>query len=809
MDSTVSTSFPHALQNGSVPTVPTTTAAEAIVTNKSTASIIAPPSGIVMSKNVVYKTINPTVAKSDVIANPARIEIKPSAVQPTLQIRTEDNKTIIISGAKTVNDLAPNVLQQILNNLQNVKPNETVLVINNTVKSNVQKEPVKSYESIVNDVLQSDVTQANDDGLENPPCVDSANKVKDSVNDRIPNKQLENKIIVNQNDAHADETKTKKLNDAEKVNESSKHEGTSNKEIVTKSLKSVVPNDEENINENSDRERNMPTLENDNHAKEVNTSNLEKNDKNKPSLNMLPAKSVSSSSPKEMPRSMSKQKKFVYRLKSKNGRILSYVSDVPIVLKKPVIRLDKMTQADAERLSKQFAAEKKRQLRSNTKLLDTGDDLNKPDGNSTSQKSYGIRTRKRQLKFLPDGRQVKGKKPKRYSSSSSLSSLNDDDLDKPVVTSDEDYHEDINMTPLSSDDDVKNTSLKSTNSKKLTSPRVAVGRNSSFNNKKDIKNTSTPSVTLQSKVIPNTSQPIQIKSVSTAATKVISNTNSVQNKKTSTPSTKAIPNTNAAAKKIGLDPAAVFATLLRIPIASHQLTVRRFKPKISSQANTNNPFMFKKIFSPEINQLIPTLQRDMEGNSSSSSPGVQLGKLIPGSANRTANMKPTTFPNNYNSSSQSTVDPPPLTPISRNRSTFKSPVVHNHISKQSIQEIIAKFDSFTNTRIVKTKEGPKKAKLEELKKADEPKTIYNIMEEIFDSLPHWNIHVIPENKSFCLAQISLGRNGIPALKKSIEINAEFKAKVYIHQLHCRRYDGIYDTESKIRKLIQDVDNVAV
>lgn len=121
----------------------------------------------------------------------------------------------------------------------------------------------------------------------------------------------------------------------------------------------------------------------------------------------------------------------------------------------------------------------------------------------------------------------------------------------------------------------------------------------------------------------------------------------------------------------------------------------------------------------------------------------------------------------------------------------------------------SKFEHFSDTKVVKTKEGPKK----QLKRKDEPvdnevKTVYDLVQNVFEQMPSWNLHIIPDTNSFCIAQVSRGRMGIPILKKSIELSAEFSAKVYVHQLHCKKYDGVYDTESKILSLIREIDALA-
>nr|XP_018913014.1 PREDICTED: histone H3.v1-like [Bemisia tabaci]XP_018913015.1 PREDICTED: histone H3.v1-like [Bemisia tabaci]XP_018913016.1 PREDICTED: histone H3.v1-like [Bemisia tabaci] len=88
------------------------------------------------------------------------------------------------------------------------------------------------------------------------------------------------------------------------------------------------------------------------------------------------------------------------------------------------------------------------------------------------------------------------------------------------------------------------------------------------------------------------------------------------------------------------------------------------------------------------------------------------------------------------------------------------------------------------------------------------RTLYDLMQDVSRLLPSWNLHVLPDSNSFCIAQVCRGRSGIPTLKTSIELDEEFNAKVFIHQLHCKRYDGIYDSEESICALIQEIDTLS-
>lgn len=93
---------------------------------------------------------------------------------------------------------------------------------------------------------------------------------------------------------------------------------------------------------------------------------------------------------------------------------------------------------------------------------------------------------------------------------------------------------------------------------------------------------------------------------------------------------------------------------------------------------------------------------------------------------------------------------------------------------------------------------------------EEPKvrTIYDLINEVSLLRPSWNLHIIPETNAFCIAQVTKGRLGLPTLKKCIELDPEdYNAKVYIHQYHIKRFDGIYDSEDTILALIEEIDSI--
>ncbi|KAI5702878.1 myb-like protein X [Diaphorina citri] len=86
-----------------------------------------------------------------------------------------------------------------------------------------------------------------------------------------------------------------------------------------------------------------------------------------------------------------------------------------------------------------------------------------------------------------------------------------------------------------------------------------------------------------------------------------------------------------------------------------------------------------------------------------------------------------------------------------------------------------------------------------------PRTVLEMMQDVFKMMPTWNLHILPNTNTFCIAQIVRGVNGVPSLKKSIEMDLDFNVKVYVHQLHCKKFDGVYDSEDRLIELLQLVD----
>ncbi|KAL1123146.1 hypothetical protein AAG570_002233 [Ranatra chinensis] len=86
-------------------------------------------------------------------------------------------------------------------------------------------------------------------------------------------------------------------------------------------------------------------------------------------------------------------------------------------------------------------------------------------------------------------------------------------------------------------------------------------------------------------------------------------------------------------------------------------------------------------------------------------------------------------------------------------------------------------------------------------------TIYDLVQSISLELPSWNLHVLEDTDSFCIAHVVRGPAGIPVMKKIIEIDGEYNVKVYIDQSLRNEYQGVYNSYESIRNLILTLDTL--
>lgn len=89
-------------------------------------------------------------------------------------------------------------------------------------------------------------------------------------------------------------------------------------------------------------------------------------------------------------------------------------------------------------------------------------------------------------------------------------------------------------------------------------------------------------------------------------------------------------------------------------------------------------------------------------------------------------------------------------------------------------------------------------------RSQDNRTIYDVMADISLIFPSWNLHILEDTNTFCIACIRRNSAGMPAIAKCIELDEQFNAKVYVHQNHCKQFDGQYDDESSIVALVNTV-----
>ncbi|XP_066904069.1 uro-adherence factor A-like [Halyomorpha halys] len=94
----------------------------------------------------------------------------------------------------------------------------------------------------------------------------------------------------------------------------------------------------------------------------------------------------------------------------------------------------------------------------------------------------------------------------------------------------------------------------------------------------------------------------------------------------------------------------------------------------------------------------------------------------------------------------------------------------------------------------------------EEEKKENALTMYDLMQDISIERPTWNIHVTSDGQAFCLAQVDVVDN-VPVMKKVIEIDLEYHAKVFIGGTVMPEFEGNYSGYEDIRQLIYEVDQL--
>lgn len=542
--------------------------------------------------------------------------------------------------------------------------------------------------------------------------------------------------------------------------------------------------------------------------------------------------------------SANKPKKYLYKLKSKTGKVLRYTSNVPITLKRPVIHLTKMEEIKSETPKTATTAAEKEDADSDNSTKENNAKENTPTSETKVPRKKGrpplsskpvvitldeknemknrqtpifsMQTRKRQLKFLPDGRLVtpekrlKAEEEKKLSKSGTSSS----DSDIELISS-EDESSKGKKPELQKKFNKATAAAATSAAEHRKTPASTPGEKRKYKKVFDYE-----SYYREKTGIPPPANLISATSTATATATTITvgdKDKMLAAKKlmpmsdaTSKPKPIAPANANIAPKKpSSVDPAQLLSSLIGVPITQSQLNVVKFKPKFIQErvnlvTSTPKKVTFEEDRSQQQQQKLNTPNQSELLKSTPfkivSKPTFQ--KILPKPSPSQTPIASRTTPIIQNRFIARQAIPITSTPL------VATPIPTIKTVDLSLNDTLSKFDSFTDSRVVKTRDGPKKLKRKLNESTDMQKTIYDLMQDIFDTMPSWSLHVIPDTNSFCIAQVARGRMGIPILKKSIEFSSEFSAKVYVHQLHCKRYDGIYDTEGKIIRLIREIDALA-
>lgn len=602
-------------------------------------------------------------------------------------------------------------------------------------------------------------------------------------------------------------------------------------------------------------------------------------------------------------------RKYVYKLRSKSGKVLQYTSSVPITLKKPVITLVKMDEGEDDNNEGAKSAVPRKATRTEAEEVDsdnstkennvkandastpgtgpriarkrgrpplsqktpviTHDDHHTPDvasnskdtfksaaaGSSTSTAAtYGMQTRKRQLKFLPDGRIVApaGKKYKSAAAvSAAVSSAKAAREENP--SSDSDVLTDSDSGSQSDRKTKKPPQAVVPATKKIAPPERKVGvekpgikkvfdYESLFRERSGM-----PSTTPSGGKTPSIIKKVVETPKSAAAKPFNAGRNLMPSSSKSTPTPSSSPATPTSANKNQVDPAQLLSSLIGVTILAHQLNVVKFKPKVIQDRKTvsaqkNVTFVDDSSKSSNKKSLSVTGQKETQSQtilpsqrsaSFRPTPRTQLQRILPKPlpSDRTSTpiRKVMELPK---AAAVPLLASPRITPVTTPIAASRLGVLQSKLGVALTSPVspafsgpshrvgpagdAPRFENFTDTKVVRTKEGPRKSQSQRSgdapaagsKDKEEVQTVYELARSLFEQIPSWNLHIMPDSNSFCIAQVSRGRMGIPILKKSIELNTDFTAKVYVHQLHCKKYDGIYDTQSKILSLIREIDALA-
>lgn len=124
---------------------------------------------------------------------------------------------------------------------------------------------------------------------------------------------------------------------------------------------------------------------------------------------------------------------------------------------------------------------------------------------------------------------------------------------------------------------------------------------------------------------------------------------------------------------------------------------------------------------------------------------------------------------------------------------------HDSLDSDSSEDLESEvYSHFINLR--KHKENR-----QEIEKREDT-SMFELMRDISMELPSWNIHVSSNGEIFYLAQID-SMEEKPAMKKVVEIDLQYNAKVYVNGSSVPEYEGNYNSYEDIKQLVYDIDQL--
>lgn len=91
--------------------------------------------------------------------------------------------------------------------------------------------------------------------------------------------------------------------------------------------------------------------------------------------------------------------------------------------------------------------------------------------------------------------------------------------------------------------------------------------------------------------------------------------------------------------------------------------------------------------------------------------------------------------------------------------------------------------------------------------AYEKTNLQDLMTELSKTMPSWSLSIVSNPSRYVLSHMSINKNGIPFANKSIVLDRNFRASVYINQSLKQSYSKRYTTPTEIVNLIKELNSI--